>query len=299
MKRSLLTALLLMCAVFFGSALSTDATAEPWSIAADLSFNITQNTYSDNWTGGDAGAISWTSLANVIAEKQLSEKFDWRNTARLSFGQTHTQDAQTKNWAEPEKSTDKIDIESVLKMTLGAVVDPYAAFRFESQFLDNSEPRVKRLINPVLLTESAGASRTFYKKDKDELTSRAGLAVRQYIDRVVITIDPDSTETETTVDGGLEWVTDVYYTISPEKLRYEGKLTVYQAFYNSKSDDYKGTEREDYWKAPDVNWENLFTASITSYVQVTFYTQLLYDKEIAKGGRFKETLAMGLTYKIF
>jgi len=43
---------------------------------------------------------------------------------------------------------------------------------------------------------------------------------------------------------------------------------------------------------------NTLIASISKFVQVTFYTQLLYDKQISKKGRLKETLALGLTYKL-
>ncbi|MBD3169489.1 MAG: DUF3078 domain-containing protein [candidate division Zixibacteria bacterium] len=273
---------------------------EGWQISADLSLNLTQNAYSDNWTGGEAGSVSWTTLANITAENQLSPKFNWLNTGKFGFGQTHTQNTETDEWEKPEKSTDKIDIESVLKMTLGAILDPYAALRIETQFLDNSIPQKKRVLNPILLTESAGGSHTFYKKDKDLIVSRVGLAVRQHIDRVVTDmVNYDETETETTTDAGLEWVSDAKYTISKDRLRYEGKLTVFQAFYNSEKDELEGLPNEDYWKSPDVNWENWIVASITKYIQVTLYTQLLYDKEVDKGGRFKETLSMGVVYKLF
>jgi hypothetical protein len=49
----------------------------------------------------------------------------------------------------------------------------------------------------------------------------------------------------------------------------------------------------------DVNWENMLSASITKYLTVNPYAQFLYDKEIDLKGRFKETLALGLTYRLF
>jgi hypothetical protein len=81
-------------------------------------------------------------------------------------------------------------------------------------------------------------------------------------------------------------------------MSYVGKLTLYKALFFSQKDDFAGTEAEDYWKAVDINWENKITATITKYVQVSLYTQLLYDKQISKKGRFKETLSLGLTYKL-
>ena len=61
----------------------------------------------------------------------------------------------------------------------------------------------------------------------------------------------------------------------------------------------KGTSEEVYWKEVDVNWENNVSVSVARYVTVSLYIQLLYDKEIAKKGRFKETLSLGLAYKLF
>ncbi|MCK4386242.1 MAG: hypothetical protein KAW52_08275, partial [candidate division Zixibacteria bacterium] len=65
------------------------------------------------------------------------------------------------------------------------------------------------------------------------------------------------------------------------------------------SDKFKGTSEEDYWKQIDVNWENSLSISISKYVTVSLYAQLLYDKEISKRGRFKETLSLGFAYKLF
>jgi hypothetical protein len=53
-----------------------------------------------------------------------------------------------------------------------------------------------------------------------------------------------------------------------------------------------------FWPSVDINWENIFSASVTKYVVVNLYTQWLYDKQIDKRGRFKETLSLGLTYKL-
>ncbi|MBT7617797.1 MAG: hypothetical protein HN590_10995, partial [Calditrichaeota bacterium] len=60
--------------------------------------------------------------------------------------------------------------------------------------------------------------------------------------------------------------------------------------------DLEGLPNEEYWKAVDINWENIFTANITKYLMVNLYLQLLYDKEVDLGGRLKQTLSLGLTY---
>ncbi len=295
-----LTLTLLLITAVSGMAETVDSTG--WQKTFDMNFNVTQNNYSDNWSGGEAGNVSWVATANGLFERQFSPRLNSRNTIKLAFGQTHTQDKDTKQWARPEKSTDKIDLESLLRMTLNYYIDPYAAVRFESQFLDASVEQKKRYVNPVLLTFSAGAARTIWSRpEKDQLISRFGLAVRENIMRDV-TFDTAGvvlgTETNTVTDGGLEWVTDFNIVVN-ERVGIISKLSTFKALFNSSKDDLKGTPQEDYWKAVDVNFENTVSVAVAKYLQVQLYTQLLYDKEIDLAGRFKETLSLGLTYKMF
>ena len=267
-----------------------------WSL--DLNLTGTQNSYSDNWAGGEAGNVSWVANANSGFEKKLSEKLLSKTTVKLAFGQTHTQDQETKKWAKPVKSTDLIDIETLARFTLKTWVDPYLALRLESQFLDANYPQLKRYVNPKKITESGGISRQFYKTEKNEILSRLGLALRQIITEDIADTVLRKTEINSTNDGGIESVTDVKLALS-DKISYTSKLSLYKALFYSKSDELKGTLQENYWKEVDLNWENTISVSIARYVTVSLYTQLLYDKEIDKKGRFKESLSMGLTYKLF
>ena len=273
--------------------------ASGWERTLDLNLTLTQNSYSNSWVGGEAGSVSWMANSNFKAAKQLSPKVNWSNTLKLAFGQTHQQEQETKQWRRPFKSTDLIDGESVVRLTLGAFVDPYLAFRGISQFLDASVPEVKRFVNPMTLSETAGASKEFYKTEETEFLSRVGFGLRQVINRDIVDTLQEKTETHTTNDGGFESVTDFKTSLPGGKISYTTKLTLFKAIFYSESDELKGKPEEDYWKAVDVNWENIFTASITKYLTVNLYFQFLYDKEIDLKGRFKETLALGLTYKLF
>jgi len=272
--------------------------AEPWSRSFDTDFTLTQNSYSDSWAGGEAGSISWVWNANGLFKKALSAKFTFRNTSKLSFGQTHIQDKSTKKWASPDKSTDLIDIENLGLFTLNAYVDPFVGVRFESQFLDASVPGLNRYLSPLKITESAGIAREFLKAEKNELLSRLGFAFRQILTQQVTDTLMKEYETKTTNDGGIESVTDLKLTMA-QNLNFTSKLSLYKALFFSQANDVKGTPRENYWKAIDINWENRVSASVVKYMTVSLYMQLLYDKEINLKGRFKQTLALGLTYKLF
>lgn len=276
----------------------TGVSAEPWKLEADVNLTLTQNNYSDNWVGGEAGSISWAFNSNWLAERQLNAKINSKSTLKLLFGQTHSQDVETKNWAKPVKSTDLIDFESVFRFTLETFVDPYIGVRVETQFLDQSDPGLDRYVNPIKFTESVGIAKVFIKEEKREWTARLGAGIRQYLNRDVLNIVTDERETLTSSDEGLVFDSEFKTPLAAERITFQSKLTVFKALFYSEKDDLAGLPNEDYWKAPDVNWENIFTAGITEHLMVNLYIQLLYDKEIDLAGRFKQTLALGLTYKL-
>jgi hypothetical protein len=278
-----------------------------WKKTLVLDFTTTQTGYSDSWVGGEAGSVNWVSNLNGTAEKQFSPRFNFKSTLKLSFGQTLTQDSETKDWSKPKKSTDLIDFENVGRYTMGSYFDPYLAFRIESQFYDARKDNMKLFFSPLKLTESIGFSRTIHKKDDDQLISRMGFGFRQFFKTEI-----DSTESapgsgiyesfseinSTQTDSGIESVTDATFKLH-KNIQFTGKLTLFKALFSSNSDDLAGTEAEDYWKAVDVNWENIIAAQVAKLITVNLYTQLLYDKEVSVKGRLKETVAVGFVFKMF
>lgn len=283
-----------------------EARAGGWNHSLIADITTTQTSYSDSWVGGEAGSVNWVSNINALAEKQLKHWLAMKSTLKLSFGQTLTQDAESKRWSKPKKSTDLIDFENVGRITLGGPVDPYAAVRIESQFFDGQNDNKKLFFSPVKLTESAGLSRELYREKDDFLLSRLGVGIRQVIKTVIVDSSaigglPGAfdylTSDSTLTDGGLESVSDA--TLSLHKnIRYTGKLTLYKALFFSGEDALRGTSSEDNWQAVDINWENIFSATVTRLITVNLYAQLLYDKEISAKGRFKQTLALGVVYKM-
>lgn len=276
--------------------------AAAWDKSADLGLAFNQTAYSNSWTGGESGAMTWTFTGNLAASKQMSPKVHWGNQLKLQFGHTHNQVVApdgSKNWESPKKSSDRIFLESIAKLTLGAFADPYGAFTFESQFYDASVPSVPRSLNPMLLTESVGAGKTLIKNERTELLSRLGFALRERLDRVVTDIPAEKTEMETTTDGGLEWVSDFSHTFSASA-KYVSKLRVFQAVFSSADDGFvAGDPRKDYWKTADVGWENTLSATVSKYLQFSLFAEVLYDKEIDLRGRFREVLGVGIAYKLF
>ena len=295
-----------------------------WQKAADLGLNLTQSGYSDSWEGSESGSITWTVTGNTSAENQIHPKVHWRNNLKLLYGETHRQVADPATsgriWQSPEKSTDRIFLESLMNLTLGAFVDPYAAFTVESQFYSEyGSPKLKsstgadslindtierRFLSPLKLTESAGVGKQIIQEEQHKLFSRLGFALRQDFLQIPTAGDPGvwDLESQTVKDGGLEWVTDYEKVFGAQRMKIVSKLRVFQALFSSAKDDLAADEfpdNDDSWQATDIGFENTLSASLTKYLQMTFFVEWLYDQQIIDRGRFRETLGLGLTYKLF
>jgi len=295
MRKVAAVALGVLALLAAGSAL-----ADPWKTELDANLMLTQTSYSNNWAGGEAGSLAWAVNSSFLAQKQLNPKMLSKNTVKLAFGQLHNQDKDTRDWDKPTKSTDLIDLESVLTFTLGGYVDPFVSGRIESQFYDNRDAELKRYFNPTVFTEALGIAKTLLTEEKDggAWSLRLGGGFRQFLDRDALDAITLERANLTSTDGGIEFVSDLKYPLSKDKLELASKLNVFKAFFYSESDKLEGLPNEDYWKTPDVRWDNTLTANVTKYVMVSLYLQFLYDKEVDLGGRLKQTLAMGLTYKL-
>jgi len=314
----------------------------PWQFGLVAGLNLSQSTFSDNWAGGDKGAINWVLNIDADAKRQINNSLHWSNQLQLAYGQTSKQerdaaDASKTTWSRPDKTTDLILFESVARWTLHRYVDPYAAVRLDSQFQDDGDPIGELLFNPVKLTETAGVARVFLQQEKREVISRVGFGLRQSFAREFTDGTGDNTDTFTTNDGGLEFQTDAKLPLADNRILYTGKLLVFWPLFFDESSDLEEFDRlamaadpgreavADYWKTPDLNWQNTFTSEITSWLNVNLYVQWVYDKfdaatnvslgdaatnpatldkltgtidgAIRKSGQFKQTLGVGLTYR--
>nr|MBC8425775.1 DUF3078 domain-containing protein [bacterium] len=153
------------------------ANAEDWDKSADLGLLFSQSNYSDEWAGSELGAMTWTFNADMVAAKNLSPSTNWKNTMKLSYGQTHQEREgdDGKSWAKPLKSTDRVFAESLLRFGIDHPITPYTALVLESQFHDGDN----NILSPTLLAESAGVGRELVKTEETELLTRVGFAARQ------------------------------------------------------------------------------------------------------------------------
>ncbi len=290
-----------LISIFFVTILMADQNEKPfdahWETSIDANLTLTQNAYSKNWTGGETGALSWALTANALAKRQIVDWLHTKNTAKLAFGQTYSQNKETKIWSKPIKSVDIIDLESIFRFTLNGFVDPFAGAKIESQFTDSRDTGTTVYINPFTFTESFGIAKILIKKNKTEWSIRLGPGFRQYLDRNAHDTLTNTRKTSFTNDGGILFASDFFTPLLNDRITFNSKLSLFQALFYSEANSLIGQPNQDYWKSLDTKWENVFTAGITDYLNVNLTVELLYDRELDPGIRLKEVLALGLSYK--
>ncbi len=336
---ALLAAVALSPAVRAGDAPpNAPAAPGPWTLGEVLSLTVSQSTFSNNWAGGDHGSIVWVLGSASSAERQFTARFNSKSTLQLAYGQTSRQvddpaHPGQRTWVAPDKTTDQVLLESVGRFTLDTYVDPYFALRAETQFQDRSSPLGVLNFNPVRLKETAGIARVIVKTDDRETITRLGFGFRQVMGRTLLSASPRVTTNASSNDGGFEWQTNVKQPILQKKVLYTAALLLFQPLFFSLSGPLEQLDRDaqaaaipheavaDRWKATNVNFQNTFAAQITKGISVNLYAEFEYtkldgalkldptqpapvrlaevDQKTRKAGQFKETLALGFSYRLF
>jgi hypothetical protein len=264
-----------------------------WNYAVDANVTLALNTFSDNWSGKNAGTFMWVSRLNSTAKRNLTDHILSESCLKLTFGQTSIQDKDSKKWSSPEKSSDNINLTSTLRFKPDKFAGPYISFNVNSQFFDNRFDTLKTVFNPLELSESFGFAHSLIKKKNLTFDIHLGGAMRQYVDfnvPVTDSIGPQRTTTNFIYDDGAELISEFKYR-KGDYLKFSSKLHIFKAFMST---NHTKTFKKKYWQTPDLNWENSVIINVTKNIVLNYYININYDKDIDFSPRIKQTLGAGL-----
>ena len=242
--------------------------------------NFTQNKF-DNWSQG--GEDSWSWQLDINAKFENDQKsYNWSNTGKFSFGQTQIGDADSR------KAADEIKLETVYTYKMGDLINPYAAATGKTQiskgyfYTATVDSVISDLLDPGYFTQSVGIG----YKPNEIIKTRLGAALKETVaDKYPFADDPETPDKieKTRTEVGAESVTDLEYKVS-DNILFKSKLEMFS--------NLEGLNQID------VNWDNLITAKVSEYINVSFNLSLFYDRDISKSRQLKQTLAVGLSYSL-
>jgi hypothetical protein len=279
-----LSALLALGMVGFATgqeAVDAEAAPEGWEHTLVSGLTLTQVSLS-NWQQGGEEAVAWT--ATLDGKSAFARpKLLWDSTYKLAFGQTKLGEQQVR------KTEDKIDIESVLTLDQGLLVDPYVAATFKTQFADGyaypedaERVAMSAIFDPAYFTQSAGVG----YRPAEEVRTRLGVALRETVTDEFNTYadDPDTPEVETSrTEGGLESVTDVEWQLR-DNVRLSSKLEVFTAF----------ADLSDLVIRDDTT----VTVKVTEWVSIKLNVLVVREDRVVEKTQVKQTIAVGLNYDL-
>ncbi len=223
---------------------------------------VTNNSYSQNWTGGESSSLNWILNGNFSPKLGSDSTFLLENNVKLAFGQLHRKEIGNKLWSKPEKSIDLIDLETVFKFSGGKKTIPFFSNRILSQFIDSNGLK----INPITFSQSFGLSRGVVKG----LNVRLGISMREYLDR----------GGGRASEVGSEVVSSYKKDWSDNKTKFLSKLIGFQSIGNK----------------PVVEFENILSVMVVSHLMIQVIAVGYYDEQINKGIRWKNVMSMGFSW---
>ena len=276
---------LLFCLTFVTTSIQAQEAKEApqygWKTKMVFSLSLTQASFS-NWAKGGESSLAWQTKINSRFTND-QKAFNWDNKAKFTFGQSKVGDTGTR------KVADEIKLETVYTRKLNLYLNPFFSASALTQFTSGykysgtNKTKVSRFLDPGYFTQSAGVgySRT------DAFKARLGATAKETYTRSFPSYadDPDTPTIEKTrIEGGITGVVEINQQVS-ENIAYTSELNIFS--------NIKG------FNQIDVTWENLFTAKVAKYINVTLAVDLVYDRDTIAEWQFREVLSAGFTYNIF
>ena len=286
MKKHLILAVVfmffLMCTALSQTPTTAAAASAPapadttWKNLLVAHLNLTQVSFT-NWAQGGENSLSY-GIGAEGASTMNDSTVNWDNEYKFAFGQARLSDQGLR------KTDDKIDLASVLTYKVDSWINPYASATLKTQFAKGytyddtgHATLVSNFFDPGYLQQSVGAGFQPMK----EVKIRFGTGLREIF---AADFTNYANGQKSSVDGGLEMVTDVHWEIDTNIL-FTSKIELF--------DPYKSLG------VVVVHSDNTINCRVSKYIQVTLNVQIVNEKDVTPETQYAQTLGMGLTYSIF
>jgi len=284
-------------------AISQEEKPSNWSRSGSVGLNFSQSHLS-NWAAGGENALNASGRFIYQADYTL-DKSKWNTNLDLGLGYSVIGDNKAI------KTDDKIELNSMYGYKATETLFYSLSFSFKSQFTDgfdyktDSTNPISRFMAPGYVTLGLGidwAPNKVFEINFSPATARMTFVTDQKLaDAGAFGVDP------AVYDNNMNKLEDG----KTSRFEFGGKMVA--KFNIDIASNVNFTSKlelfSDYIKNPqniDVDWQNLITMKVNSWLNANITTHLIYDDDIMikdKDGKtgprtqFKEVLSVGLAYK--
>ena len=249
-----------------------------WTHAMIVNANITQVSFTD-WAQGGENALAYalflegksTYARNVI---------NWVNSYKFGYGQAKLGTQGIR------KTDDVIDLESVFTYKIGTYINPFISASLKTQFTEGVKydaaggaTPVSNFFDPAYITQTVGVG----YQPGPVVKTRLGVSLREIVvNQYGLAYIGDTTK-KVDVDGGLESVTEVGWTIM-ENVVLNAKLEIFAPV--------KHLDRLT------VRSDNTISAKVNKLISMNLNVQLINDPQVQARTQIKQTLALGFSFTL-
>ena len=275
--RSILIILLWSSSSFYGS--SPDSTLNRWIPSLVGGLNFSHISFS-NWTKGGDNSFTWSIRGDFEVEYR-NESFTFKTKLNSLYGRTKL--------AGNDFRTNENDLylDQVISFHANWKVDPYISNSIQTQittgyeYKNDEAIKVADFFDPGIISQSFG----FTYDRLSSIQTRLGLAMQETLTRRYRKYSDDATtpdrEETYKFETGLESVTNAKFNIDHNIIA-ESRLRLFTRF-----------EEIEVW---DVRWDNIWTAKLNSWLNVSFTFNLVFKKSESPKVQMKESWQMGVMY---
>jgi hypothetical protein len=252
-----------------------------WHNGLIAGLNLNQAAF-DNWSRGGENSLAWQILLNGDFT-YYQPMWDLDMLFKFNYGRSKI------GSQDDRKTNDELRLDAVYSYHIWDPVEPYASARFLSQvdngyeYTDSTATLISGAFDPAYLTLAAGIG---YKYQELLKLNLGPAAKYTYADRFAATYtdDPDTGELEYHKwEGGFEFVAQLDWNIA-ENINLNSNLTTF-------------TDAERF--STDINFDNILTAKVNSWLNFNIQGQLIYDDDVSPEAQWREAIAIGLSYTLY
>ena len=280
-----------------------EETPKNWTSKGTVGLNFSQS-YLSNWAAGGDNALNWQGILNYSIN-YAKNKEKWENGIALKLGYSHLGDAK------PIKTDDQIELNSLYGYKATEKLFYSLAFSFKSQFAEgfdyknDSTTPISKFLAPGYITLGIGMEwvpSKIFQLNFSPLTGRITMVNDQDLaDAGAFGVDAatyDATSGAKLTDGktsrfefGSKVSAKLNVDIAPN-VNFSSKLELFSDYLDNPQNI-------------DIDWQNLITMKVNSWLNANISANMIYDDNIAitdKDGKigprlqFKEVLSLGLSY---
>ncbi|PSR56324.1 hypothetical protein AHMF7605_23915 [Adhaeribacter arboris] len=290
-------------------AADTVVKARPWKFGGIGTLNFNQISLS-NWATGGQSSVSGLGLVTITVNYK-DDRSSWSNTNNFTYGLLKVTKDRLK------KSDDQIDITSKYGRNLSKAWYYAAQVNFRSQFTRTLDKEknvlVSRFLAPAFILGSLGFDykpRENFSVFLSAVTGKVTIVRdRSLADAGAFGVQPAKRDTAGVIIPGTGdkfrrefggYLNARFRTPLMQNITFQTQLDLFSNYVRNPQNI-------------DVNWQNTINMKVNKLIDVSIFTHLIYDDDILtevdsnedgvidkKGPRlqFKETLGIGLTYKL-